>query len=118
MTVQSYNPAAIDIRISEKARKHIEKELAKRDVLGLRLFVEKSGCSGFRYKLDFVSQTSADDISLAINDKIRLFVHAEDRNYVNGTEIDFVTEGLNNYFQFNNPNASGTCGCGESFSVN
>jgi iron-sulfur cluster assembly protein len=118
MSVVSYNPNQVSLSLSEKAQRQIAKELAKRDVLGLRLYVEKSGCSGFRYKLDFVTEANDNDIKIPINEHITLFVSQQDQSYVNGTEIDFVTEGLNSNFQFRNPNASGTCGCGESFAVN
>jgi len=121
MNVQSFNPnetsRAVNLSFSEKAQKHIEKELAKRNALGLRLSVEKSGCSGLRYRLGFAEESNQQDTKVLIDDKFTVFIGEDVQAYVNGIHVDFVTEGLNSSFQFSNPNASGTCGCGESFAV-
>ncbi len=117
MNVQSFDPNQISLSFSDKAQRHVEKELKKRDMPGLRLTVEKSGCSGLRYKLLFAEKNNADDLCTVINDNITVFVSKDDQAYVKGIHVDFITEGLNSSFQFSNPNASGTCGCGESFAV-
>ena len=121
MSVQTFNPnesdKTINLSFSDKAQKHIEKELAKRKALGLRLTVEKSGCSGLRYKLVFAEESNSQDAKLLIDEKFTVFVGDDVQAYVNGIHVDFITEGLNSSFQFSNPNASGTCGCGESFAV-
>lgn len=123
MSVQTFNPDAaatqpLSLRMTDKALRRAEKEVAKQAAIGLRLTVKKSGCSGFRYLLDFVNEAQAGDLRVDINDKVTLFVAEDCRALVNGTEIDYVTEGLNASFEFHNPNATGECGCGESFTVN
>lgn len=118
MSVTSFDPKQkATVGMSEQAQRFIAKEIAKKSAAGIRFFVERSGCSGFRYKLDFVDQANEDDINIAINQDITLYVNPDDQSYLNGTVIDLVTEGLNRSIQFLNPNASGTCGCGESFAV-
>lgn len=122
MSVQTFDPGTantnVKLTMTTRAQQRAEKELAKHSAIGLRLTVKKSGCSGFRYLLDFVTAAQADDLPVAINDKVTLFVAPDCRTLVNGTEIDYVTEGLNSSFAFHNPNATGECGCGESFTVN
>lgn len=120
MSIETYDPAvaeSIKLTFTSAARKRAESELAKQHAAGLRLSVKKSGCSGFRYLLDFVDEPSNDDIRLDISADLTLYIDADARDKVEGTEIDFVTEGLNSSFQFSNPNAAGVCGCGESFTV-
>lgn len=121
MSVQTFNPnadASLSLSMTDKALKRAEKEIAKHAAIGLRLTVKKSGCSGFRYLLDFVDAIQPGDLSVTLNDQVTLFVAPDCQALVNGTEIDYVTEGLNASFEFRNPNATGECGCGESFTVN
>lgn len=118
MSVNSFDPKQeAAVGMSEKAQQFIAKEIAKKGATGVRFFVERSGCSGFRYKLDFVDQIPAQDIAVTVRDDLTVFVKPEDQSFLSGTVIDLVTEGLNRSIQFINPNASGTCGCGESFAV-
>ena len=84
--------------------------------IGLRLGVKRTGCSGFAYVVDVADHISDDDV-LVENRGIKIVVNREHVSLLDGTEIDFVRQGLNNSFRFRNPNASGECGCGESFSV-
>ena len=84
--------------------------------LGLRLGVRTSGCSGMAYVLEFVDEANDDDI--VFEDKgIKVIIDGKSTVYLDGTELDFVKEGLNEGFKFNNPNVSSECGCGESFNV-
>lgn len=83
---------------------------------GVRLGVRSTGCSGKAYVLEFVDEVNADDLvfeSLGV----RVFVDPKSLVYLDGTELDYGKEGLNEGFKFNNPNVKGQCGCGESFSV-
>jgi iron-sulfur cluster assembly protein len=84
--------------------------------LGLRLAVRKTGCSGFAYVINY-----ADDINLAdvvFEDQgVKVFVDRDSLSLIDGTEVDFVKQGLNEAFKFRNPNVKGECGCGESFTV-
>ncbi len=84
--------------------------------LGLRVGVKTTGCSGLAYVLEFVD-TLNDDDEVFEHDDVKLIVDGKSLVYIDGTELDFVKEGLNEGFKFNNPNVNGECGCGESFTV-
>ena len=84
--------------------------------LGLRLGVKTSGCSGMAYILEFVDVLNDDD-QMFDTDGVNIIVDKKSLVYLNGTELDFVKEGLNEGFKFNNPNIGDECGCGESFYV-
>ena len=84
--------------------------------LGLRVGVKTTGCSGLAYVLEFVDELNDDD-QVFEQDNLKLIVDGKSLVYIDGTELDFVKEGLNEGFQFNNPNVNGECGCGESFTV-
>ncbi|MGF1741035.1 iron-sulfur cluster assembly protein IscA [Vibrio profundum] len=84
--------------------------------LGLRLGVKTTGCSGMAYVLEFVDETSEGD-QVFEHMGIKVIIDAKSFVYLDGTELDYVKEGLNEGFEFNNPNAKGECGCGESFNV-
>ena len=83
---------------------------------GIRVGVKTSGCSGLSYVLEFVDTPDAND-EVFDNDGVSVFVDPKSLIYLNGLQMDFVTEGLNSGFKFSNPNQTGECGCGESFSV-
>ena len=105
------------ITVTEAAARHIEKSLARRGKgIGIRLGVQTSGCSGMAYKLEFVDVPGEDDQVFECHG-VRIVVDGKSLVYLDGTELDFVREGLNEGFKFNNPNAKSQCGCGESFSV-
>ena len=105
------------ITVTERAAKHVSNFLAKRGKgIGLRLGVRTTGCSGMAYKLEFVDEVQADDIRFDSNG-VTVFVDPKSLAYLDGTELDFAREGLNEGFKFNNPNVKNTCGCGESFNV-
>ena len=105
------------ITLTEKAADHVSKFLAKRGKgVGLRLGVRTSGCSGMAYVLEFVDQLEAED-QVFESFGVKVIVDAKSILYLDGTELDFVKEGLNEGFQFNNPNVKDACGCGESFNV-
>ena len=84
--------------------------------LGLRVGVKTTGCSGLAYVLEFVDELNDDD-QVFEQDNLKLIVDGKSLVYIDGTQLDFVEEGLNEGFQFNNPNVNGECGCGESFTV-
>lgn len=83
---------------------------------GVRFGVKRTGCSGFSYVVDLAETVTADDRTLEL-DGVRLIVDAKSLPLVDGTVIDFQRQGLNASFVFHNPNATGECGCGESFTV-
>ncbi len=105
------------VTLSERAAQHVTNFLAKRGKgIGLRLGVRTTGCSGMAYKLEFVDEVQADDVRFDSNG-VTVFVDPKSLAYLDGTELDFAREGLNEGFKFNNPNVKNTCGCGESFNV-
>lgn len=84
--------------------------------IGLRLGVRTSGCSGMAYVLEFVDELQEED-QVFDHDGVKIIVDSKSMLYLDGTELDFAKEGLNEGFKFNNPNVSSECGCGESFNV-
>lgn len=105
------------IKVSDAAAQRAKSFLANRGKgLGIRLGVKTTGCSGLAYVLEFVDELNADD-TLFEDNGVNIIIDGKSLVYLDGTELDFAKEGLNEGFQFNNPNASGECGCGESFNV-
>ncbi|WWP01036.1 MAG: iron-sulfur cluster assembly protein IscA [Candidatus Dasytiphilus stammeri] len=107
----------MSITLSDSAAAHLHKVLNKRNkCFGLRLRVITSGCSGMAYVLEFVDELQPGD-TLIENKGIKIFIDKKSFLYINGTELDFVKEGLNEGFKFNNPNVKYQCGCGKSFNI-
>ena len=105
------------ITLSDKAAKHVANYLTKRGKgIGLRLGVRTSGCSGMAYKLEFVDESAGDDVVFE-SQGVKVFVDPKSLPYLDGMELDYAREGLNEGFKFNNPNVKDQCGCGESFNV-
>ncbi len=105
------------ITLTEKAAKQVQKHLAARGSgLGLRVAVKTSGCSGLAYTLEFVDESAPEDQSFESHG-VNLLVDPKSLAYLEGTELDFVRDGMNEGFKFNNPNVKNQCGCGESFNV-
>ena len=105
------------ITLTEKAANHVQNFLAKRGKgVGLRLGVRTSGCSGLAYKLEFADQANAEDLEFE-SYGVKVLVDAKSLQYIDGTELDYTKEGLNEGFKFRNPNVKDECGCGESFNV-
>ena len=105
------------ISLTEKAAKHVNKNLEKRGKgLGLRLGVRTTGCSGLAYELEYVDEPLPED-QIFESQGVKVFVDPKSLPYIDGTELDFAREGLNEGFKFQNPNVKDECGCGESFRV-
>jgi iron-sulfur cluster assembly protein len=105
------------VTLSERAATHIKNFLAKRGSgVGLKLGVRTSGCSGMAYKLEFADAADPEDLTFECHG-VTVFIDPKSLSYLEGTELDFVREGLNEGFKFNNPNVKSECGCGESFNV-
>ena len=105
------------VTLTEKAADHVQSFLAKRGKgVGLRVGVRTSGCSGMAYKLEFADAVEANDVQFESHG-VRVVVDPKSLPYVDGTELDFAREGLNEGFKFRNPNVKDECGCGESFNV-
>jgi iron-sulfur cluster assembly protein len=105
------------ISLTEKAAKHVNRNLEKRGKgLGLRLGVRTTGCSGLAYELEYVDAANDTD-QMFESHGIKVFVDPKSLPYIDGTELDFAREGLNEGFKFQNPNVKDECGCGESFRI-
>ncbi|MBA3564915.1 MAG: iron-sulfur cluster assembly protein IscA [Gammaproteobacteria bacterium] len=105
------------ISLTESAAQRVLSFLANRGAgVGLRLGVKKTGCSGFAYVINYADEVDNDDV--VFEDRgVKVVIDAKSLELIDGTEIDFVKQGLNEAFRFRNPNVKGECGCGESFSV-
>lgn len=107
----------MSITMSESAVQQVKKSLMKRGKgLGIRLSVKTNGCSGLSYVMEFVDVKDLTDNEFRFGD-VGLFVDHKSLVYLDGTELDYTREGLNEGFRFNNPNVKAECGCGESFTV-
>lgn len=105
------------ILLTENAAQQIKSQLAKRGKgLGLRVGVKKNGCSGWAYTYDYADAVKAEDQVFEVYDT-KLVVDGESLEFLDGSTLDFVKDGLKQVFKFSNPNVDATCGCGESFSV-
>jgi iron-sulfur cluster assembly protein len=105
------------LTITAAAAEHVGAQLASRGRgLGIRVGVKTSGCSGMAYVLEFVDDPVGED-AVFEDHGVRVYVDPKSLVYLDGTELDFVKEGLNEGLQFRNPNVAGECGCGESFTV-
>jgi iron-sulfur cluster assembly protein len=105
------------ITLTEAAAKHVSRYLERRGKgIGLRLGVKTTGCSGLAYKLEYADEAAPEDRSFESHG-VKVLVDPRSLAYIDGTELDFVREGLNEGFRFNNPNVKSECGCGESFKV-
>lgn len=107
----------MSITLTETAATRVKEFLANRGSgQGLRLGVKTTGCSGMAYVLEFADAADEGD-QVFESQGVKIFVDAKSIIYIDGTELDFTKEGLNEGFKFNNPNEKNTCGCGESFTV-
>jgi len=105
------------ITLTDSATDRVRTYLTKRGTgIGLRLGIKKTGCSGFSYVVNYADEVGADDVVFSVDD-VKVIVDRQSLEIIDGTEIDYVREGLNEAFKFRNPQATGECGCGESFSI-
>lgn len=120
MSVNTFDPGASQkalITMTDAAKQHFQKAVAAKPGSMLRLATETNGCSGYGYLLELVDGAKQDDQVLTMSDELQLAVAADAVAVLRGTEIDMVKEGINKVVKFNNPNVTGECGCGESFSI-
>jgi len=107
----------MSIQVTEAAAEQIQHSLQNRGKgVGIRLGITTTGCSGFAYVMEFVDEIAAED-NVFDEHGVKLIVDKKSLVYLDGTQVDFVKQGLNEGFEFSNPNSKGECGCGESFSV-
>ena len=107
----------MSITLTQAAANHVQSYISKRGKgIGLRLGVRTTGCSGLAYKLEFADAANPEDLEFETKG-VRVLVDPKSLPYLNGTELDYAREGLNEGFKFRNPNVKDECGCGESFNV-
>ena len=107
-----------NISLSESAKRHILSYLTKQGSNhGVRLSVKKTGCSGLSYVIDYVKSSEVDDITQHLVDDYWIYIDRKSYPYLKGMSVDYVKQGLNQKLVFTNPNQTGQCGCGESFTV-
>jgi len=105
------------ITLTNSAAERVRTYLTRRGSgIGLRLGVKKTGCNGFAYVVNYADEAEPEDVVFE-DGGVAILVDPESLKLIDGTEVDFVKEGLNEAFKFRNPKAAGECGCGESFSV-
>jgi iron-sulfur cluster assembly protein len=105
------------ITLTDSAAERVREFIAKREAtVGLRVGVKKTGCSGFAYVINYAERIETDDVVFE-DAGVTVIVDRESLSLIDGTEIDFVKQGLNEAFKFRNPKAAGECGCGESFNI-
>lgn len=108
------------LTITERAYHQIKKIIknSSEDVEGLLVGLDKSGCNGYSYKLDFVKSSNVNNFEFIIYNDVKIFIDPKATLYLLGSEMDYTTDKLSSRFVFNNPNEKSACGCGESFSFN
>ncbi|MCP3662013.1 MAG: iron-sulfur cluster assembly protein IscA [Gammaproteobacteria bacterium] len=107
----------MSIKVTEAAAERVNNFLQSRGSgVGIRLGVRTSGCSGMAYVLEFADEQDADDLIFE-DHGVKVLIDPKSLVYLDGTELDWTKEGLNEGFKFNNPNVKDACGCGESFNV-
>jgi len=117
MSVQTFIPQQ-SLTLTPSAIKHMAAEISKQDgATAVRISVKPSGCSGYMYEMELVNAPQANDIELHPADNLVVYLDQDSLPVLQGTELDYVKQGLNATLQFRNPNATSECGCGESFSV-
>ena len=107
------------ITVTEKAASQIKKiiEDANQDVTGVVIGVDKTGCSGYSYKLDYAKKDTNENYEIVESKGVKIFIEPKAIMFLVGSEMDYKIDKLSSRFVFNNPNEKSTCGCGESFSV-
>lgn len=105
------------VRLTTAATQRVITYLSTRQRKGLRLSVKKTGCSGLSYVLDDVDNPQENDVLMPLEKAFFICIDKASYPYLKGIELDYVKQGLNQKFVFNNPNQTGQCGCGESFTV-
>ena len=105
------------VSLTESALQHIVAYLQKEHHQGIRLSVKKTGCSGLSYVIDYVENYHEEDVVSPLNHDYFICIDKRSYPFLKGLQMDYVKQGLNYKFVFNNPNQTGQCGCGESFTV-
>ena len=117
-SVEYYQPQTVNIQISETAKQRMLKVIAATSgAIAMRLAVKKTGCSGYSYELTPVFHINPQDLVVDIQDAFKLYVDINSYVFLKGLMIDYVKQGLQTKFVYQNPMQTGQCGCGESFTI-
>lgn len=117
MQVESFDPTQLNV--TDRALEHIQRQLEKENARAVVLDIVETGCNGYMYELNYATELGDNQNKriFKFDNDVMVIVAAEHWSILQGTEIDYVTEGLNSALKFKNPNADMLCGCGESFSI-
>lgn len=119
--IKQHQPSLKPVTMTPAAIKHVQSEIKKHhadaEITGFRLYLSTAGCSGMMYKIEIVDHINSEDLCFPACTEFNIYIDKNAYPFVQGTEIDFVTEGLNQIFKYNNPNETASCGCGESFTI-
>ncbi|MEE4202462.1 MAG: iron-sulfur cluster assembly accessory protein [Halieaceae bacterium] len=117
MTVETFDINAQPLTVTPAAAEHFRTSLAARGMAAVRISVRSSGCTGFKYVMEEVVEGEDGDLSLELDNGIKVYLDDDAVAFMRGTQIDYTQEGVNRTLKFNNPNVVAECGCGESFNV-
>lgn len=117
MSVKTFDVSTDVLSVTPEAARHLKTQVEAKGFKGVRISVKESGCTGYMYVMEEVSDSQAEDVTLALDNGISVFVDAGSIGFLRGTELDYVREGINRALKFKNPNVTAACGCGESFSI-
>ncbi len=106
------------INLTESAKARFKEQLTENTTaLGIKFDITKTGCSGYAYKINFADKWNNNDYLTIYDNNLYIWITEEAYKYLNGMTVDYIKKGLNEQFEFINPNEKGRCGCGESFTV-
>ena len=107
------------LKVTEKASAQLEKIIssAPTGTIGVIVGIDKAGCNGYSYKLDFANKTEVENLDFVQRNNVKVFIDPKATMFLLGSEMDYLSDKLSSRFVFKNPNEKSTCGCGESFSI-
>lgn len=117
MSVETFDVSSDVISVTPEAAQHLKNTAEAKGTRAVRISVKESGCTGYMYVMEEVDAPTEGDLTITLDNELPVFVDASSVPYLRGTELDFVQQGVNRTLQFNNPNVSVACGCGESFDI-
>ncbi|MGX5201992.1 HesB/IscA family protein [Aliikangiella sp. IMCC44632] len=118
MTVATYNPTEkLPVSFTPSAIKHLTNQVKSKQADGIEFNVKESGCSGYKYLLELAFTPASESLKFQLAENLTLFILPKVLPLIQGTQVDYIQEGVNFRLEFSNPNATAHCGCGESFSI-
>ena len=117
MVVETFDVSTDVISVTPGAAEHLKTQANAKGVNGVRISVKESGCTGYMYVMEEVANGETEDVTVDLDNGVQVFIDAGSLGVLNGTELDYVREGINRTLKFLNPNVTAACGCGESFSI-